>query len=68
MVTLYSRCSLFHGQPQKFLEPRAVVDHAGRAREGYDELLGESVQPGCELLDLVPRLGLVAVVKAELAH
>ena len=60
--------SLFHCQPEELLEPRAVVDHARRAREGDDKLLGEPVQPGRELLDLVPRLRLAAVVEAELAH
>ena len=60
--------SLFHSQTEELLEPGAVVDHAGGAREGDDELLGEPVQPRREPLDPVARLRLRAGVEAELAH
>ena len=59
---------LFHGEAEELLEPWAVVDHAGGAREGDDELLGEPVQPRREPLDPVARLRLRAGVEAELAH
>ena len=66
--TMYMIYSLFHGEAEELLEPGAVVDHAGGAREGDDELLGEPVQPRREPLDPVARLRLRAGVEAELAH
>ena len=56
---------LLDSQPQKLLEPGAVVDETGRPRECDNGLLGQAVQFRRELVDLV--LGVVGG-ELEIGH